>query len=446
MEKKQKKGNKTVIPAADSFTNHDHAGWMTKLFQDGWTWKRWRKRFCVLSNGTLYLYEQQTSKGTESGSLAIDLRKFTDCVKAPPKESKKYPNTLILEPVEAKDNNNKKNGKDPNHVSREFFSTNEAAELEKWIARLKESISLSCGATNAKLQHVTKTRARPPRSGGGNRRPPSKQHLKERAEMSEVSMETTESKKEKDDKNNRVRLPQVALKPMGKPRLRSVAEKQNGIEAEKKDADASDGSSPPVTPVELKENGTTADQKEKQPPRAPPVALKPSLKSTKSEEVDESDNLEAGENISASPDTSDEPTNASNAQEDSEEPPVDDKKAKPPPLPPASMKPPSIKDTRPENDEDDEPENDENDEPESVQELEQSASEPEATSVEPTTPNAPEDQEITSPPGRKQSASPAINGKVILRSKSLTSLGRSANNLRTDEKRPRKARSLTLST
>lgn len=176
--------------------------------------KRWRKRYCVLSNGILYLYEQQKSDGTEKTCSTVNLKFFGECVKAPRKECKKSPNTLILEPTKKKEDSTEST-KSSNKIIREFFYTETSDEQEAWLSKLQESLSMANIGGNSKLQHVTKTRARPPRGGaGGKRRPPTKQHLKERALMSEVSLDNQETEQVSNGPvKKRGNIPTSALRP-----------------------------------------------------------------------------------------------------------------------------------------------------------------------------------------------------------------------------------------
>lgn len=336
MDKKHKhqKGGKTHIPAADSFTNYDHSGWMSRLYNDGWLKKRWRKRYCVLSNGKLYLYEKQTAKGTEAASIAIDLAKFSSCIKASGKELKKSPNTIILEPTVPTSANGEK--EQNNNVAREFFFTDDAVDIDKWMLKLKESLSLSCAGTKAKLEHVTKSRARPPKGGGGNRRPPTKQHIKERARMSEIVMDEEQEEPRKSARESRGHLPVIAMKPTGKPILPNSSRN-----VEKK----SDAEKPPVDELEAtndlhkpSEQDKPDSDNTKSPPKLPPTALKPKPKLTDKPVTSEENNsssehseehLNQSERIDAPVDLS-----TGNESELSES-----ATKSPPKLPPTAMKP-----------------------------------------------------------------------------------------------------------
>nr|XP_039271848.1 pleckstrin homology domain-containing family O member 1-like isoform X1 [Styela clava] len=259
-----------VIPAANSFENSDAAGWVYKLINEGFMRKRWRKRYCVLSNGVLYLYEQQKSDGTEKTCSTVNLKHYAECVKAPRKQCKKSPNTVIIEPIKKEDKT--ESTKNSKQINREFFYTETPEDQEKWLAKLKESLSMANIGGGSKLKHITKTRARPPRGGGGNRRPPTKQHLKERAMMSEVSLDSQEAETANSESiKKRGNIPVLALRPppgSGKVPLKSPTLSQTEVT----------GTNEEIENVPNNDDMTaTPTVSSPISPKPPPAALKPKL-------------------------------------------------------------------------------------------------------------------------------------------------------------------------
>lgn len=295
MEDKKAKVRKNIIPAAESFSSPEAAGWLFKLIHEGWLRKRWRKRYCVLSNGILYFYEFKTSDGTEKTCSSLNLKLFRECVKAPRKDCKKSAHTLILEP--AKKDDSSEHAKSAKTVQREFFYTETAEEQEKWIAKLQEALSFTCIGGSAKLTHITKNRARPPR-GGGNRRPPTKQHIKERAMMAEVSLETDTSDEplQNGPSKKRGQLPVSALKPPPGGRPKSQLKPLDLPPAPK---------SPPAVNGDPnsgeKDNDLPTPPPVQTPisPKPPPAALKPP--STKRVIAERTDSVGSGDGKSLPP-------------------------------------------------------------------------------------------------------------------------------------------------
>uniref|UniRef100_F6R3N8 Wiskott-Aldrich syndrome protein family member 2 n=2 Tax=Ciona intestinalis TaxID=7719 RepID=F6R3N8_CIOIN len=128
---------------------YDMHGWLYRLIQEGWLRKRWRKRWCILNNNKLMMFEYK----------------------------------------------------------RELFYLEDSKEFEQWVAKLDYSVTIVTMGARSNLDHVTKTRAKP---AAANRRPPTRQHLKERAKQSDVDFEPRE---EVIKPKKRGHVPEKAMKP-----------------------------------------------------------------------------------------------------------------------------------------------------------------------------------------------------------------------------------------
>nr|CAB3267665.1 wiskott-Aldrich syndrome protein family member 2 [Phallusia mammillata] len=259
-------------PAEQSTDNT--AGWLFRFIQEGWLRKRWRKRWCILSKGKLYFYEFETRDVTEKNCGQLDLTLYQKCVKASKKDAKKSPHTFILE-VEKKDD---KAQKAKVKVQREVLYANSDAELELWYNKLNDSISYLAMGTGPDLEHVTKTRAKPP---GARRRPPTRQHLRDRATICEISLDLGEEEEKKKEPTKRGHVPTSAIKPpppgSRKDKTISIAplkiltpddtSEENKPEENNKENDEDELPSPPPLPQE----------EQKLPPPPPSKALKPAL-------------------------------------------------------------------------------------------------------------------------------------------------------------------------
>nr|XP_002127177.2 wiskott-Aldrich syndrome protein family member 2 isoform X2 [Ciona intestinalis] len=174
---------------------YDMHGWLYRLIQEGWLRKRWRKRWCILNNNKLMMFEYKTMDENDVHCGKINLDNYTGCSNAHKRDCKKSQFTFVLEP------------KDKKKTKRELFYLEDSKEFEQWVAKLDYSVTIVTMGARSNLDHVTKTRAKP---AAANRRPPTRQHLKERAKQSDVDFEPRE---EVIKPKKRGHVPEKAMKP-----------------------------------------------------------------------------------------------------------------------------------------------------------------------------------------------------------------------------------------
>lgn len=116
------------IPPVTALRDVVKTGLLLKLSSRGRLYPRcWKKRLCVLTKTTLYIYKTEGDSGSEKPVGDIDLSVFTHCKETGPKEAKKTAHTFILFRNDAAEQ----------EVSRHVFAAPSAAELNDWLRKLR---------------------------------------------------------------------------------------------------------------------------------------------------------------------------------------------------------------------------------------------------------------------------------------------------------------------
>lgn len=164
-----------------------YSGWVSLFVPGGWFRKRWVKKWCVLMDDRLFLYDSQSINNNETkrNSHAINLLQCARCGDPEAKELKKNPNSFVMEmkssytPITPK----KKGKKDSQKLPQELFSVEDEEEKNRWLAKLEDAIAANKQAEKTNLDHVTKTRPKP---RAVQRRPPSRHHIRQLATQSQL--------------------------------------------------------------------------------------------------------------------------------------------------------------------------------------------------------------------------------------------------------------------
>ncbi|XP_043192509.1 uncharacterized protein LOC122365400 [Amphibalanus amphitrite] len=115
------------IPPASSLRNVLKTGQLLKLSSRGRLYPRcWKKRLCVLTNTTLYIYKTEGDSGPERPVGHIELSVFSQCKEMAQKQTKKTTHAFVLSRPEGT----------TNEVARHVFAADSAAELSDWLRKL----------------------------------------------------------------------------------------------------------------------------------------------------------------------------------------------------------------------------------------------------------------------------------------------------------------------
>ncbi|KAG1671723.1 hypothetical protein GQR58_016306 [Nymphon striatum] len=124
--------NASGIPPANSFKEPIKAGILQKktkrrIFKAG----SWQRKFCVLNDIKLYIYENEESNGQEKRCSLINLRYYDSCYVDESKDKKDAENAFIIQQSE------KLGFFDVKHI----FCTESKEERNEWISKIKGVIS-----------------------------------------------------------------------------------------------------------------------------------------------------------------------------------------------------------------------------------------------------------------------------------------------------------------
>jgi len=299
------------------------------------------------------LFENHVEDNSETPALTINLEKYCEPTQVKEK-AKKRENQFEIVPNEESPKKDLKKAK---------FSAKTSEDLQKWMDAIKTAMREKEVPPAQKLEHVTKTRAKPMGANRrGGRRPPSRAHLKEKLKLAPSGFETETTTFDQPLENLKIQTTSNSnLSPSNKRANSQYKATSNEIlKSELSDTDSPNARRkkrghipkvavrPPSQGASIKlilprpgseimkidnspKNNNSNSPYKKQSPIPPPIENKSKFSSTEKINFDENEEIPSCEG-----DTEDQQSNDETSKEDNFASPS---KSLPPPLPSSALKP-----------------------------------------------------------------------------------------------------------